>query len=360
MKLLFVNSAWPASWGGGEKWTIEAARWFSAQGESVHVVGWPGSRLVSQAREFGLDAVEFRFRGDFDPRARMAAARLLTALTPDLIVVNFNKEVWTFGSAARRRGIPVVARHGFPLLRNTWHHRYAFARHISRLIVNADSIRDDYRGLGLDVSTVRVIHNGVRPVEQQRGALRRQLGVGTDDILIASAGRIETQKRFDLFIELASMLCATHSHLRFVLFGQGPLETELRRRVASMGLSAMFNFFGFAADYAALIGDADLFVLTSENEGTPNALLEAMVAGVASVSFDVGAVSRMFRGELRENLIPAGDLSALRGRVERLLVNPDARRACAAAMQARARSEFDLDSSMREFQAVFAETLRRR
>ena len=155
----------------------------------------PSSLVVKAAQERGVLFEELRFGGDFDPFALTRVRRLLKTHRPHLIVVNFNKEAWHFGIARKLLDIPLVARHGFPLIRNSLHHRFLLTRLMDKLIVNAESIRDEYARLGLPTQGIEVIHNGVSETQQSKGELRRRCGIADDELLIVGAGRLESQKK---------------------------------------------------------------------------------------------------------------------------------------------------------------------
>jgi glycosyltransferase involved in cell wall biosynthesis len=360
VRLLLVNSAWAQSWGGGEKWTVEAAHWFAAHGHETLVVGRPDSRLLQVAEARGLTIAETIFGGDFSPPAIWRARALLKNFRADLAMVNFNKEAWQFGIAARLAGIPVVARHGFPLLRRGIHHRWLATGVLSKLVVNAASIREQYRRLGFPVDKVDVIHNGTALLPQKRGELRRRFGIADDALLVLGAGRLEPQKRFDRLLDIAAALAPRFPQLRVLIAGDGPRREELQQRIHTLTLENHVQLAGFVPDLAEIAGDADLFLLTSDDEGTPNVLLEAMAAGAACLSFDVGAVPEIFAGPLAESLIPAGDLAAMTARASELL-SDDARRAqVAEMMRARIAAEFSVDYSMSRFESLFQRILQAR
>jgi len=359
VKLALVNSAWPQSWGGGEKWTVEAAAWLRERGHAVHVVARPRSRLVAAARQRDLPCVDTIFGGDFDPLATMRARRILQDTQAELVVVNFNKEAWQFGFAGKLLGVPVVARHGFPLLKRKSSHRFLARRLLTRLVVNAASIRDGYSRLGFDTRHVPVIFNGVQSVTQHRGELRRRFSIPENARLLVGAGRLESQKRFDRLIEIAARLRERYSDLRLLIFGEGPLRDHLQAQIESRSLQECVMLAGFAGDFPQIIGDADLFALTSDDEGSPNALLEAMAAGAAGVAFDVGSVAEIFGAEFRDNRIPPGDVDAMSARIRFLLDNADARADTGKAMCARVLANFSHDSSMRQFERLFFEMISR-
>ncbi len=357
MRLAFVNSAWPQSWGGGEKWSVDAAEWFQAHGHEVRVVGRPVSKLIAAARGRGLNVEEFPFGGDLNPFVVRKARRLLEAHGIELVVANFNKEAWHFGRAAKSLGIPVVARHGFPLLRKSFHHRRLLKKFVTRLVVNAQAIRNEYASLGFDMSRTQVIHNGVRISKQRFGELRRRFEIPTDAPLILAAGRVEPQKRFERVIDLASRLMPQHPNLRFLIAGEGPDRDALEQQLLSRHLAKHVRFAGFIPDLAEVMGDADLFLLTSDQEGTPNVLLEAMAAGVPSLAFAVGSVPEIMSGDLASSSFSPGDVSRMTQRVDQLLKDPTARRAIGVAMKNHVETEFCLDHSMKQFEHLFQAAL---
>lgn len=360
MNIVFVNSSWPQSWGGGEKWTVEAAQWFQQRGDEICVIGRPRSKLIAAAQGRNLKTIEYRFGGDFDPLAILKARKLLHEANAELAVVNFNKEAWQFGLASKRLKIPIIARHGFPLLRDTVHHRRLVQNVLTRLIVNARSIKDNYAHLGFDVSRVKVIHNGVQFLTQRQGELRRRFNIQPDEILILAAGRIESQKRFDRVIEIARVRVPVHPKLRFLIAGEGPMRESLEAEIRTHDLSDHVSFTGFIPDLAEIIGDADLFLLTSDDEGTPNVLLEAMAAGVPSLAFAVGAVPDIMTETLSSNCVAAGDVPAMAIRVRDLIEHPDWRKSTASGMRKRIQDNFTFEHSMQQYSEQFDQVLQER
>jgi glycosyltransferase involved in cell wall biosynthesis len=351
MRLLLVNSATAGMWGGGEMWFTEAARWFTSRGHNVRVVGRPGSRFLEAVRESGLDAIDFDFGGDYDPFAAWHAFQLQRQFQPDIVLVNFNKDAWLFGRGAKLLGIPTVARHGLTLFKNKLVHRLVYRWHMDRVVVNARSIRNDYEQLGFDTRKIEVILNGVRLVDEQPGELRRRLGIEADTLLIGGAGRLDHQKRFDRFIRIADSLVRRGVDARFVILGDGSGRAELERQHESTDLGDRLLFGGFCEDLAARAGDLDLFLLTSQNEGTPNALLEVMARGVPSLAFGVGAVPEILTGDCSPGLIESGDEDQMSEAAAHLIAHRELLRALGDAQQRRVCEQLTFDASMQKYEA---------
>jgi glycosyltransferase involved in cell wall biosynthesis len=105
-------------------------------------------------------------------------------------------------------------------------------------------------------------------------------------------------------------LCDGHRDARLVLFGDGALRGALEEQAQRMGIASQIHFAGWEMDRARIYSDLDAVCLTSFNEGTPVALIEAMAAGIPVVATDVGGVRDVVIHGIDGELIPSGDAEA--------------------------------------------------
>jgi glycosyltransferase involved in cell wall biosynthesis len=148
---------------------------------------------------------------------------------------------------------------------------------------------------------------------------------GREGVTLLAAGRLTAQKRLDRFLDLlARVRSAVGPTVRGVVAGAGPLETELRASAASLGLGQAVRFLGAVEDMAPVYDRADVFVLTSDWEGTPNVLLEAMSSGLPCVATRVGGVADMGAAPGVE-LFEPDDLPAMADRLTQLASTPGLR-----------------------------------
>src|SRR5439155_25059897 len=131
--------------------------------------------------------------------------------------------------------------------------------------------------------------------------------------------------------------------------GGGEREAELRAMVADLGLTSRTHFIGWRRDLDRVYADLDVVALTSRNEGTPVALIEAMAAGVPVAATAVGGVPDLLRGGERGELCPPSDPAALADAIERALT-PAARQR-AARIRPEIHSQFGADRPGRELAA---------
>jgi glycosyltransferase involved in cell wall biosynthesis len=146
--------------------------------------------------------------------------------------------------------------------------------------------------------------------------------------------------------------------VRAVIVGTGPLEEELRASAESLGITALVTFTGMRTDVDELLPAFDVFVLSSRFEGLPIALLEAMGAGLPSVVTAVGGIPEVVDDGIEGILVPAGDLGAFTSALEKLLGDPELRRAMGRAAEVRA-SRLDLANAVHLTEQIYDRVLRR-
>jgi glycosyltransferase involved in cell wall biosynthesis len=178
---------------------------------------------------------------------------------------------------------------------------------------------------------------------QKRGNLRSDLGLpGKRDSLVAIVGRLTAIKNHKLFLESVNSLMRENNdtRARFLIVGGGELRKELEEMAKALALGDRVIFTGWLRYLGPLYEDLDVLAVTSNNEGTPVAVIEAMAAGVPVVATDVGGVRGLiadfgFRNaEWREGefeicergvLVRKGDVKGFAKGLKYLLENPEVR-----------------------------------
>lgn len=158
------------------------------------------------------------------------------------------------------------------------------------------------------------IANGVDTEKFAPGAL----AVGQAQVVFV--GRLDRPKRVDLLLAAWARL---NLPARLLIVGDGPLRPEWQRQAADAGLQNV-EFIGNRSDIAAVLQASTLFVLPSDLEGMPNALLEAMSSGLACVATGVGAVPELL-GDQAGLIVDPGDIDGLVRGMRELLVDADRR-----------------------------------
>jgi glycosyltransferase involved in cell wall biosynthesis len=142
---------------------------------------------------------------------------------------------------------------------------------------------------------------------------------------IVSAGRFTSQKNFKLLIEAYSIFVKKFPDYNLIIYGEGILKEELKSQVEKLSLAHKVSFPGYVRELGDHIQDAAMFVLPSNYEGMPNALMEAMALGIPSISTDCPVGGPRFLITHNENglLLPVDNLKELVYNMEKISLNKD-------------------------------------
>ncbi len=144
---------------------------------------------------------------------------------------------------------------------------------------------------------------------------------------IAAVGRLVKQKNYPLLLEAFAQLHATRADITLHIFGEGPERENILAAVSSLGLDEHVLLHGSVEDVAGALATADIYVMSSDFEGFPNALAEAMAMGLPSISTDCPTgPADLMRGGTRGVLVPVGDVSALVGAMTALVEDYETRK----------------------------------
>ena len=138
--------------------------------------------------------------------------------------------------------------------------------------------------------------------------------------VIVGVGRLMKQKNFANLIKAFSMLDSQFNEYTLEIYGEGSLHQELDDLINRLNLSHRVKLMGAKQNVLQLIKDASLFVMSSDYEGYPNALAEAMAIGLPVICTDFySGTARELIGEKNGLLVPVGDSKAMAKAIERLL-----------------------------------------
>ena len=210
---------------------------------------------------------------------------------------------------------------------------------------------------------VSVVVQGIFPerVRDQlrfRDEVRAELGVGPDETLVGTVAHFRAQKGYPVLLEAARRVVDSGLPVRFVAVGRGPQEAELRAIHARLGLSDRFLLTGFREDATRVMAAFDLFVLASDYEGLPLALMEALVLGVPVVATRVGGIPEGVTDGVEGLLVPPSRADLLAHAIETLARDPELRARMSQAAANRGRT-FDIRGSARTVEVLYREVVAR-
>ena len=334
---------------------------------SLGVPGPVGARMV----EAGIRVHTLGMRGLMPLPTHVARLRRITAAErPHVIHGWMPHGNLAASSASLGRAVPVIwgirqslydLAYERPTTRLVIRLAARWSRHPARIVYNSHSGAEHHEALGYDRSRTLVIPNGFdtdafTPSAEHRRAVRAELGISEDAIVIGMVARYDPMKDHGNLLQAAARLARERPDVHYVLAGRGVDETNavLVDGRAGAGLSARMHLLGERADTARLFAACDVAVLTSYTEGFPNVLGEAMACGTPCVSTAVGEASWIV-GETGR-VVPPRDPDALADGMRWILaLGAEQRRALGAAARRRIQSTYGLAAVRGQYARLYRE-----
>jgi glycosyltransferase involved in cell wall biosynthesis len=191
--------------------------------------------------------------------------------------------------------------------------------------------------------------------QTKRAAWRAKQGFAAEDILFVCVARFAPVKNHALLINAFAQGPASDPRAHLVLAGEGALRAQLQERVNNLGLTSRVHFLGLRTDIPDVLGAADVFVLSSNYEGNPLSVIEAMAAGLPIASTAVGGVPELLQNGKEGLIVPPGQAEQLSEAMMILLNDRDLRRTMGAAAAVRAREKFDVSAMVRGYEELYDE-----
>ncbi|PQV63386.1 Glycosyltransferase involved in cell wall bisynthesis [Abditibacterium utsteinense] len=209
--------------------------------------------------------------------------------------------------------------------------------------------------LGLDLEPFEPIP---QKMKEARAALRRELGLAEDAILIGHISRLAPVKSVKTFVRAAHILRKTHPEITFLVIGDGETRARLESLSRDLQLGENLRFLGVRADIPNLNLALDAVALTSLQEGTPISIIESLAAARPVVANDVGGVSRLIENEKTGLLTPSNSPESVACALQQLIENPHFAAELGQKGREKMRREFDVSRMIAEHRALYLEVLR--
>ena len=355
-------------------------------------VGGAEQQLVSLAPLFNPE----RFRiivATMQPRDTLAGALAGTHVECRLLnfrVRHFISGVWRLCSLLRREKVDVLHTH---MYHASWYGRIAGLCARVPVMVTTDHGHDPWRkpwhiaferfalrytdlkiAVSKDVAEVLkardhvpdeklvVIPNGVDPerfrvVKAERDSIRAEFGFTDDTVLIGSVGRLVEPKAYHVLIEAMVHVSKLVPPARLVLIGDGPLRGDLERCASDLGVSDGVLFAGARSDIPAVLAAIDIYAMSSNREGLPVSLLEAMAAGKPIVATMVGGIPEVVSDRREGLLVPSGDPEALAGAIRELACDPKLAAHLGRQASEKVAAEYSIGATVRRLEEVYCSLL---
>ena len=290
------------------------------------------NQLAQEARRSGIPVHCIPEGFTFDWRVLGALNRVIASHDPDVIQTHgFKSHLLVRASSARTGRAWVAFHHGYT--RST-RKRELLAQldrwslqAPSQVVTVSQAFARQLGARGVAAGRIMVLHNAIDPdwcrdsEGRDSAASRLFPGKRAEERVVLAVGRLSREKAFPDLVAAVARLKQTRPDLSFrlVIVGEGLERNNIAEAVRRAGLEHQVYLAGHVNDVRPYYRAADLLAISSWSEGSPNALLEAMAAGVPVVSTEVGGIPEIVSHRQTAFLVPSQDPEALAGGIGLML-----------------------------------------
>lgn len=347
-------------WGGQEIRILGESAGMIARGHRVTLACPPQATIAQEAARFGVELLTLPIDRK-RPVGFRAIRHLLATRRFDVINTHSSTDAWLVALACvtlpdappmvrtRHISAPIA-----PGLANRW----LYARASRFVVTTGERLREEIiERTGCRPEAVRSIPTGIDDqlfAPADREAARSALGLPADRLIIGIVATLRSWKGHRHLVEAVAAL--DDPRLLLVIVGDGPQQEALAAQIAAGGLQSRVRLIGRRDDVQVWMRAFDLFALPSyANEGVPQALVQAMLSGLACITTTAGAIPEVAIDGKTALVVPQQDPAAIGRAIARLAEDPTLRDALGAAARAHCLQGFTREAMLDRMEAVFTQ-----
>jgi len=358
MRILHINTE--RTWRGGEQQTLNLLVGLNDRRVACHLVCQAGSPMEERAVRAGVDVFPITMRGEIDLAAGLRIWKLINKFKYDIIHSHTSHAHSLTFLASIGAGVTrlVTRRVDFSIFRHSFlrlsgikyrlmaDHYIAISHKIKEVMVN-DGIADD---------RIFVVHSGIDPERLTQAAwehLIPEFNLKPDERIVINVAHLAGHKGQQYLVRAIPHVLKKIPEVRFFIIGGGELMSDLKALSVSLGLNRQLIFTGFRQDVGAFYKVADLFVMSSVQEGLGTAILDALALGKPVVAANSGGIPEIIKDGETGCLVAAGDPPSLAKGIIEMLTNVDQARAMGQRGQDNVKAKFSIDAMVENNLAVY-------
>lgn len=319
-----LHTEWSKSWGGQvQRIMLECCK-MAALGHRVVIACQPGSPLLKHAREKGIPAEEVAIRGQFDVRAIRDIYRIIKKYRITVVNTHSSRDNWVGSLAARLAGVPLLVRtrhHPVPISNSPLNFVHKLADGViatggavrSGLITDNRMSEERVVSIPTGVSLERFAP-GIDPLP-----LKQELGIDPATRVVTMVARLGRGKRHDVFLDAARMIRNEIPEVKFLIVGDGAMQESIEQKIAELDLAGVAIMTGHRSDIPEIMAGSDVVVLTSDSEGVPQVLTQAMAMQRPVVAAPIGAIPDLIEDNVTGLFAEAGNAGSFAAKILMLL-----------------------------------------
>ncbi len=358
MKVLHINTE--RTWRGGEQQTFYLLEALRKRNIFCHLVSQPESMLTRRAQAAGLEVFPVAMHGEFDAPACLRIRRLIGRYGYDIIHSHTSHahSLAFFSSLGCRVRRLVTRRVDFSIFRRGFFGINSIKyRHMAHCYIAISAfIKQVMEQDGIGADRIFVVRSGIDPMRLAADSGRHLIAefeIQPEERVVINVAHLAGHKGQQHLVRAIPHVLEKIGRVRFFIVGAGALMQELKQLAESMGLGRRLVFTGFRQDVGGFYNIADLFVMSSVQEGLGTAVLDALALGKPVVAANSGGLPEVVRDGQTGRLVEAANPAALARGIIELLENRELAGQLAQRGQKMVMEEFSVDAMAEKNIAVY-------
>jgi glycosyltransferase involved in cell wall biosynthesis len=371
VKLLFVISS--LGGGGAEKVLVDLISSLERRKYNILIVVFTENTAFRKHLPPHIKVINLKKKSRWDfLKLILKLGKILNKYSPTIVISSLVYTNILTGLASllqKRKSVLILWEHNYPPKYLSKARLSKIKRFLIQLTYNkadtvitvSNKIRDCLsEEFKINPSNIKTIYNPIITdilVQKSKKKVEHPFFSVKNSKVIISVGRLTEQKRFDLLLKAFSLVRRESEDARLILLGKGHLKKDLQKLTKELNINNWVDFVGFKANPYAWMAKADIFVLSSDREGFPVVLIEAMACGVPIISTDcLTGPNELITNNKNGLLIPTGNEDTLAKTILNLLKDEKLRKEFSENGKHRAK-DFDIKKVTPKFEELFNEKL---
>jgi len=321
-----------ATWRGGERQAIELIKGLNAKEIRNILVCKPGSEISRHAGRESIEVRHLPLRGEWD---FISMYRLRSILVSESInIVHAHTSHGHMIGLMAKTGLPacrlVVSRRVDFHVNNLFSRTFKYGAGVDKILAVSDAIKRVLIEDGIPESRVETVRSGFVPHEfisrGQSENIREKLGISPETTVIATVAALAPHKALHVLLKAASIVCQKRKDVVFLIAGEGELRPVMEKNIDSLLLGKSVILLGFIDDIGSVYESADIFCLSSREEGLCTSILDAMYFGLPIVSTNAGGIPELVNNSVNGLIVPVDNHQLLAERLLELVDDPALRK----------------------------------
>ena len=323
-----------------------------------------GSKIFSEAKAFADKIYAIPMRGDVDILFIWRLMRIIKKENPDIVHLHSRRGADVLGGiASKLSGLKTILtrRVDNPESPFIVTHKY---RLYDKVIVISEGIKKILKQEGIPLEKIECVHSAVDiekySISCDKGWIIKEFDLPSSSKLIGVIAQLIKRKGHIYLIKAIPEVLNFFPEARFIFFGKGYLEDELRRLCKIMEIENYVIFAGFRDDIGRILSCLDLLVHPAEMEGLGVSLLQASASGAPIVAADVGGIPEIVKDGINGFLVPPKNPGEIAKAIIKVLSNPALAKEMGRAGRRIVEKEFSIDKMVNGNLLVYKEILKKR